>query len=97
MRKGADFRASGATNMNDASSRSHAILSIRIESQGSAAEACEDNMMPDTLPARRESESEKKTETKLTPSLNAKAKAKGIRSASIIVYKVSSLGYFRYG
>eukprot|EP00746_Dinoflagellata_sp_MGD_P127859 gnl/MRDRNA2_/MRDRNA2_62341_c0_seq1.p1 gnl/MRDRNA2_/MRDRNA2_62341_c0~~gnl/MRDRNA2_/MRDRNA2_62341_c0_seq1.p1 ORF type:complete len:896 (-),score=146.22 gnl/MRDRNA2_/MRDRNA2_62341_c0_seq1:85-2772(-) len=29
--KGAAYRASGATNMNDASSRSHAILSIHIE------------------------------------------------------------------
>lgn len=32
VRKGASFRASGRTNMNDASSRSHAILSLTISS-----------------------------------------------------------------
>eukprot|EP00929_Paragymnodinium_shiwhaense_P107061 TRINITY_DN73050_c0_g1_i1.p1 TRINITY_DN73050_c0_g1~~TRINITY_DN73050_c0_g1_i1.p1 ORF type:complete len:1438 (+),score=287.61 TRINITY_DN73050_c0_g1_i1:156-4469(+) len=38
FKKGATYRASGKTNMNDASSRSHAILSIMIHTLGSAPE-----------------------------------------------------------
>ena len=33
-RRGAAFRATGATNMNDASSRSHALFTMRVEGSG---------------------------------------------------------------
>jgi hypothetical protein len=39
--KGAGFRASGKTNMNDASSRSHAILIVMVPREGAEAEGAE--------------------------------------------------------
>jgi predicted esterase len=63
VRIGAAYRASGATNMNDASSRSHAILSIHIEPDN----CCE---------SEAETKDEGKSIAKAKAKGTAKAKAK---------------------
>eukprot|EP00747_Dinoflagellata_sp_TGD_P184559 gnl/TRDRNA2_/TRDRNA2_40276_c0_seq1.p1 gnl/TRDRNA2_/TRDRNA2_40276_c0~~gnl/TRDRNA2_/TRDRNA2_40276_c0_seq1.p1 ORF type:complete len:910 (-),score=145.67 gnl/TRDRNA2_/TRDRNA2_40276_c0_seq1:115-2811(-) len=72
VRQGAQYRVSGATNMNDASSRSHAILSIRILEQGAAVNAEEP-----TTTSRTKRSSRKEPAGSGRAAVRAKAQASG--------------------